>query len=147
MQKGDIVFVLLLTAVLGIWFFFAVRRRMYTRFEIPFQKDMLLPTEEAAQLLEDHGFEWLAGKFKLPIRIRYNDQTLYSRLFVDGFVRKDEQVYVVRWARERKPLEATGSSIRDQLLQYYLMYPEAAGIVYADEKKGNITIIRFEMDE
>ncbi|MNU00607.1 hypothetical protein D3C72_2437780 [compost metagenome] len=77
-----------------------------------------------------------------------NDRELLeSRLFIDHFAAEEEKLYVVKVARDRKPLDWTGSGLRDQLLVYQLLYPEAEGILYVDPRQKTIEKIRFDVPE
>ena len=55
-------------------------------------------------------------------------------------------VYLVKVAKERKPLEMTGSAVRDMLLPYTLIYPEARGILYVDMTVNKIKKITFHIE-
>lgn len=73
-------------------------------------------------------------------------EELYSRLFIDYFAEKEDNLYLVKVARERKPLEMTGSAIRDMLLVYSLLVPEAAGVLYVDMNGRKIKQITFHIE-
>ena len=106
-----------------------------------------IPVDDVTQLLEGAGFDVLAGKTKIPITISVNERKqLESRLFIDYFVQKDEHMYLVKVARERKPLEMSGSAVRDMLLPYSLLYPEAQGILYVDLTVNKIKKITFHIE-
>ncbi|MFD0694985.1 hypothetical protein ACFQZT_12835 [Paenibacillus sp. GCM10027628] len=99
------------------------------------------------ELLEGAGFDVLAGKTKIPITMTVGDsEQLESRLFIDYFVQKNDEIYLVKLAKERKPLEMTGSSVRDMLLPYSLIYPEAAGVLYVDMGQSKIKKITFHIE-
>ncbi|MNY81838.1 hypothetical protein D3C86_2236210 [compost metagenome] len=67
-------------------------------------------------------------------------------MFIDYFAEKDGQLLLVKVARERKPLEMTGSGVREMLLPYSLMYPEAEGILYVDLAVQKIKKITFHIE-
>jgi hypothetical protein len=105
-----------------------------------------IPEDEAVGLLEAAGYEILSGKKRIPIHVLLNDEPLQSRLFIDYFVQMEDEVYIVKLAKERKPLELTGSGIRDALLCYQLAYPQAAGILYVDLAQRKINKIAITIE-
>jgi hypothetical protein len=149
MEKGDVTVILLIVIVLVCFIFWRIQRWLQAPikkgFRMPSQSD--IPQDEAVELLEGAGFDVIAGKTKIPITITVgeNDQ-LESRLFIDYFVQKHEELYLVKLAKERKPLEMTGSSVRDMLLSYSLIYPEAAGVLYVDMAQNKIKKITFHIE-
>jgi hypothetical protein len=149
MQPGDNFVLLLLIAILLIAVFLGLRRWLMKPLSSPWSltPDDEIPITEAVALLEDAGYEVMTLKRKVPITILINDTVeLESRFFVDHFVKSGEEWYVVRIARSRKPLEMTGSSIRDHLLPYQLLYPKASGVLYVDVNVRNIVKIEFQID-
>jgi hypothetical protein len=75
-----------------------------------------------------------------------DEEELESRFFVDHFVQSEQDWFVVKVARSRKPLEMSGSSIRDHLLPYQLLYPDAAGVLYLDVDLQKIVKVQFEVE-
>lgn len=149
MEQGDVRVILLILIgiiIVVIWRFkswFGPSSR--SRGGIPSHANV--PQDDVVDLLEAAGFDVLAGKTKIPLTMQINDrEQLESRLFVDYFVQKEDLVYVVKVARERKPLEMTGSAIRDMLLPYTLIYPEAHGILYVDMTINKIKKITFHIE-
>lgn len=109
--------------------------------------DEEIPVTEAVALLEEAGYEVMTLKRKLNIYITVDDVEEYqSRLFIDHFVREGEKLYVVKLAKARQPLEMTGSSLRDKLLFYPLIFSEAEGVLYVDPKLKTIQKIQFEIE-
>jgi hypothetical protein len=149
MEQGDVkVILLILIGVISviIWRFKSwMGHSSRSRGRIPSHAD--IPQDDVVDLLEAAGFDVLAGKTKIPLSMQINDrEQLESRLFVDYYVLKDDLVYLVKVARERKPLEMTGSAIRDMLLPYILIYPEAHGILYVDMTINKIKKITFHIE-
>ncbi len=94
-----------------------VARRTRVEEEDGFQDTANIPQDEVVELLEAAGFDVLAGKTKIPITMTINErEQLESRLFIDYFAQKEDHIYLVKVAKERKPLEMTGSAVRDMLL-------------------------------
>lgn len=150
MEKGDVT-VILLILIAGLGFlFFRFQRWLAgptTKKRIRIPRHSEIPQDEVVELLEGAGFDLLAGKTKIPISMTLNDkEQLESRLFIDYFVQKDNHIYLVKVAKERKPLEMTGSSIRDSLLAYSLIYPEADGVLYVDMAMNKIKKITFHIE-
>lgn len=149
MEQGDVkVILLILIIVVGI-IFWRFQRWLdgpkKKRRRIPRHSE--IPQDEVVELLEGAGFDVLAGKTKIPISMTINErEQLESRLFIDYFAQKEEQIYLVKVAKERKPLEMTGSAIRDILLAYSLIYPEADGLLYVDMALNKIKKITFHIE-
>lgn len=137
MQKGDGTVVVLIIAVLAIWAFYYIRGKMRETVDnaspFDFLIDEELPDDDATRLLEENGYEVTSGKKRIPIEISVNDgEMLHSRLFIDYMASKNGLYYTVKLAKDRKPVEWTGSSIRERLLVYQLVYPNTAGVLYVD---------------
>ncbi|MCR8642404.1 hypothetical protein NV379_06985 [Paenibacillus sp. N1-5-1-14] len=149
MQKSDMIIVILLVTICVAW----ITLRMRSWLETPKGKLMIpisdeIPQDEAVELLEGAGFDVVAAKTRIPIMIELSDmdEPMQSRLFVDYFVKKEDQYYLVKLARDRKPIDWTGSALRDALLPYQLLYPEAAGILYVDMYQQKIKKIKFQIE-
>jgi hypothetical protein len=149
MHQGDNLVLLLVVILLGYWIWTALKRWLIA----PLQRKSTLqiedeiPLSDAVALLEQSGYEVITTKRRISLRILLNDaQELESRLFVDHFAQQKDKLYAVKLAKERKPLEMTGSAIRDQLLVYQLLYEEVVGILYVDMSNRTIHKIEFEMD-
>jgi hypothetical protein len=148
MQHGDIYVLVLLMLILFGWMYIKLKRH-YTEdaeWQVPNGIAAGDLDSEVVVLLEQAGFTLIEGKQKIPIRIHADSDTLESRVFIDGLVEREDELFVVRLARERRPMEWTGSSIRDHLLVIQLLYRSAAGVIYIDPRSGFLHQIRFEMD-
>ncbi|WP_227013452.1 hypothetical protein [Paenibacillus psychroresistens] len=149
MRSGDQLVLLLIIGIIGIALFMGLRSRLNKSAQ---SKWVLVPDEEipvtdAVALLENAGYEVMTTKRKIPIRMLVDDQEeLFSRYFVDHFAQSEDKWYVVKIARSRNPFEMRGSSIRDQLLPYQLIYLEAAGVLYVDVSLQKIVKIQFELE-
>lgn len=149
MRTGDAFVVLLLIAVALVWFYARGRnwyRKPRPMLAIPRQDELFVPSEEAVRLLNASGYEIVAGKTKIPVFVTLDGQEMESRLFVDAFVMKEDELYIVRLARERQPLELSASAIRERLLVYGLLYPEAAGVLYVDPELRAVRKITFDVE-
>ena len=149
MQTGDPFVVVLIVALMLVWLFVAAKRKYRNRWrgpDIPPHSEVFVPSDEAVRLLEEAGYDILAGKVRLPVYVELDGNVMESRLFIDAFAEKDGETYVVRLARERKPIEMTGSSLRDHLLVYHLLYPQTAGVLYVDLPAGAIRVVKFEVE-
>jgi hypothetical protein len=150
MRSGDWVIIILILAIFCFWASFQFRHWLEhppkRQFRIPAGEEEVEPNE-VVELLEGAGFDVLAAKARIPMTMTVNDaEEFQSRLYIDYFAEKNEQLFLVKVARERKPLEMTGSGIRDGLLQYYLLYPEAAGVLYVDMTAQKIKKITFHIE-
>ncbi|KIL38514.1 hypothetical protein SD70_26115 [Gordoniibacillus kamchatkensis] len=151
MRSGDVLVVVLVLGVLLIWGGIAFRHW----FENPPKKQKVqaplgepdFEPNEVTELLEGAGFDVLAAKARIPIVMTLNDREQFqSRLYIDYFAEKSDELFLVKVARERKPLELTGTGIRDALLHYYLLYPEAAGVLYVDMDAHKIKKFTFDIE-
>lgn len=101
----------------------------------------------AVDLLKAAGYEVISDKLKVPLAFQVDGSVLHSRLFIDYIAVKDGEFYLVRTARERLPIEWTGSGIRKELLPYLLLYPACGGVLYADAEQGVLKRIALTTDE
>ncbi len=150
MYRGDSLILLLLSVFIIGWLLYRFRFWLMAppKGRPAIDPDPEVPSTVAVELLEFSGYEVLTGKRRIPIQIQVNDRELLeSRLFIDHFAAEEEKLYVVKVARDRKPLDWTGSGLRDQLLVYQLLYPEAEGILYVDPRQKTIEKIRFDVPE
>lgn len=149
MYRGDALTFLLLSVIIIGWLAYWFRRWLMAppKGRNLIEPDSEIQMTEAVELLEFSGYEVLTGKRRIPVTIHVNDQIrLESRLFVDHFAAVEDKLYVVRLARERKPIDWTGSGIRDQLLVYQLLYQDIEGVLYVDPKLKSIEKIRFILE-
>jgi hypothetical protein len=150
MNQGDSIIIVPLAIAITIWLIWFISRRMYRKILgalVPYETDAAVMSREATILLAQEGYSIRAGKRRIPITINFDGVDLESRLFVDCFAEKDGRAFIVKFSRHRKPFEPTGSGIRDQLLPYYLLYPQSAGVIYIDIKSKAIHTITFEIDK
>jgi hypothetical protein len=120
--------------------------RSFMKDQIPFNK-VIIP-HPSIDILENEGYEVVGGKLKIPLSFNVNGTHMYSRLFIDYVATKEEgSLYLVILARPRKPLEFTGSGLRDTLLPYLLIYPECSGVVYVNTATASIQVIKLGKDD
>lgn len=149
MYRGDGLILLLISLVIVSWLFLLFRSWLLAPPKVrhPIEADPEIPVTEAVELLEYAGFEVLTGKRRIPIYVNLNDsEELESRLFVDHFAAEGDKLYAVKLARSRKPVDMTGSGLRDQLLVYQLIYEQLEGILYVDTKLRTIDKICFTIE-
>lgn len=152
MQSGDRFMIFLILLVLGTWLFMYVRGRMKATVEegflpLPLPLEEEVPEDEATLFLEELGFTVIQGKKRIPVEISTDTGImLQSRIFIDYFVERDGLYYSAIIAKDRKPMEMTGSSVRDRLLVYQLLYPQTKGVLYLDIKQRKASVITFELD-
>jgi hypothetical protein len=151
MHRGDGFVIFLIVAVVVIWGILWLRRG----WSMPLNRAMLpaegkVPDDDTVHLLESSGYEVISGKKRVPVQMVVNDEEeLQSRFFIDYFARSaaDRRLYAVKLAKDRKPLEMTGSAIRETLLPYYLLFHELDGVLYVDMKQRSVTCIHFEIED
>ncbi|WP_256223248.1 hypothetical protein [Paenibacillus sp. 1_12] len=152
MQSGDGLVIILIILIAGFWIFLYIRNRMKGTMEsesegLTLPEETPVSSDEVTRLLEENGYKVISGKQRIPIHITINDgEPLHSRLFIDYFVEQDGVYFTVKVAKERKPMETTGSSIRDHLLAFHLLYPQTSGVLYVDPQQHRIQCIRFQID-
>ncbi|WP_028548769.1 hypothetical protein [Paenibacillus sp. UNC451MF] len=150
MQSGDGFVIFLILLVLGTWLFWYVRVRMKETVEqelYPVPETQEVPEDEATLLLKSTGYTVVSGKQRIPMQITINDdEQLQSRLFIDYFAERDGHYYAVKIAKDRKHMEWTGSSVRDHLLVYQLLYPQTSGVLYLELQQSKVKLIVFNMN-
>ncbi|AJS57951.1 hypothetical protein [Paenibacillus sp. IHBB 10380] len=149
--RADIIVMALIGILLIVGVVYLIKNWLlnssFTRgLEIPMNE--YIPDHPAVELLHTAGYEVLGGRVKIPLYFEVDDDSYQSRLFIDYVVSGENgDVYLVKMARHRKPLEWTGSGIRDQLLPYFLFYPDCRGVLYLDVTNRDIRQIQFDWDE
>lgn len=101
----------------------------------------------AVTLLEEHGYEVVSDKMKVPLTFDVNGKELHSRIFIDYIVTRHQQYYLVRTSKERLNMEWTGSGVRKELLPYLLLYPECAGVLFVDLERNEIKVVKLTSNE
>lgn len=151
MSNGD--FLVIWLVLLGVFFWITIPLRRKLKEGIVPVRQIQIPVDdeiewnETVELLEGAGFDVLSARKRIPISISVGDtEMLESRLFVDYFAQKDGEYYIVKLFKDRKPVEFTGSGLRDAFLSYALVYPEVAGILYVDMEIKKIKKIKFEIE-
>ncbi|MHA0855553.1 hypothetical protein [Paenibacillus sp. CMAA1364] len=116
------------------------------RLKIPFND--YIPEHPALDVMRNNGYDVVGGRIKIPLYFEVDQEEFFSRVFIDYVALNEEgAVYMVKIARKRLPLEWTGSSLRDHLLTLFLLYPDAAGVLYVDVYEERIRRIHFDWDE
>lgn len=151
MRTGDGFIITLIVIFLAFWGYRYARLRMKRRLEEPGYPEWVYeaeaPDDDTARWLTSRGCSVLAGKKRLPVYIDVNENGhLQSRVFIDYIVEIDDHLFVVEVAKERKPLEMTGSGVRDRLLLYQLVVPGASGVLYADPPSGRLDRFVFRIE-
>jgi hypothetical protein len=146
-QQGDLFVVLLLIIILAVIGWFRFKRWLYapSRLKLPFPALTPFPHSEAVSIMERAGYQVICGKKKVPLLVEVDDVPMDSRLFVDYFARKGEELYVVKLAKQRQPIQWTGSGVREVLLPYCYLFKETHGILYVDVEEGSVRKIRMDI--
>ncbi|MEG6588363.1 hypothetical protein [Paenibacillus barengoltzii] len=124
-----------------------VRKPFTLRSSIGFEMNEEIIEHPAVDMLEEAGYEVVSDKLKVPLTFRVDGELLHSRLFIDYIAVKNGEFYLVRTARERRPVEWTGSGLRRDLLPFLLLYPECAGVLYVDPEQGELKVISLTTDD
>ncbi|EES72236.1 hypothetical protein ACL02P_04285 [Paenibacillus sp. MB22_1] len=124
-----------------------VRKPFSLRSGIGFEMNEEIIEHPAVDMLEEAGYEVVSDKLKVPLTFRVDGELLHSRLFIDYIAVKNGEFYLVRTARERRPVEWTGSGLRRDLLPFLLLYPECAGVLYVDPEQRELKVISLTTDD
>ena len=97
------------------------------------------------KFLQAKGYEVISCRHIIPYGIELNGEMLEraANVYIDYVAEKNGKAYIVRYERERKPLEYTSNQIKDQLLMYHLLLPDMCGILYINSKTEQINKISF----
>ncbi|MFM9279060.1 hypothetical protein [Paenibacillus jiagnxiensis] len=148
--RYDTFLVAAIGVVLAIWALYAFRSWL-RRPEHPRLHAIKLNEEieegPASAILEENGYEVIGGRLRVPLSFDINGETINSGLYIDYIAERDEGVYIVRTSRRRKPIEWSGSEIRDKFLPLLLLYPEVAGVLYVDTEEGTVRRIELNADD
>ncbi|MBE9912993.1 hypothetical protein G8C92_02940 [Paenibacillus donghaensis] len=150
-ERVDWLVMLLIGLLILIWIAYGIRSWLFKPLparvpDMPIND--VIPDHPAVDLLEKAGYEVFGGKIKIPLLFEVDGEDFHSRLFIDFLARNDEdRTYLVKVARNRLPMDWTGSSIRDRLLPYFLLYPGCAGVLYVDVENAEVACIHFDWDE
>ncbi|WP_245850747.1 hypothetical protein [Paenibacillus herberti] len=108
--------------------------------------EILAPDDPHVLFLESQGYEVVSGKHRVPLVVDLDGQEMYSRLYVDYIVVRDDSMYAVKLVRDRQPMEWTGSGLRDRLLVFTLLLPELEGILIVDNEYNTIRTVKFDIN-
>ncbi|MFS0722747.1 hypothetical protein [Paenibacillus sp. 1P07SE] len=141
--------------IVGILFVVWVYRRFYIWLHEPVGSQLIMldggdepdPGDENVRLLEIEGYTVTSARHRVPVSVELDGEMLGSRLYIDYVAEKDSELYLVKTARDRMPIDWTGSGIRDRLLVYTLLVPSSSGVLYVDAKHRQIRVIRFHVNE
>jgi hypothetical protein len=151
MESSDWIVSILIIIVIAGWSLYHLHRWLYMphRTRLPFEHEDLEPPSPSPEtrMLEEAGYEIISGKRKVLLRIEVDeDRTFTSNLWIDYFVRKDDEIYAVKTMRRRKPVDWTGSGLRDYFLPYALVYDKIDGVLYIHPEHQKIHKIVFHIE-
>jgi hypothetical protein len=146
---GDSLIMLAAGGLIVVWLYRLFYKWLHapadTRLYLLDEGGELQADDENVRFLEGAGYDVVSGKHRVPITIGLDGDILLSRLYIDYVAEKDGNTYLVKTARDRMPMDWTGSGVRDRLLVYALLVPSAKGILFADSKEGWIRTITFQI--
>ncbi|MFX3633587.1 MAG: hypothetical protein ACE3L7_24875 [Candidatus Pristimantibacillus sp.] len=150
-EYGDWFFMLVAGGLLLIWLYRSFYRWLHTPISVNRLKlgngGELAADDENIVYLEQAGYEVISGKHRIPVAIDLDGEPLTSRLYIDYIAEYEDKMYIVKTARDRMPIDWTGSGVRDRLLIYSLLLPECSGILFVDVKEQIIRKIMFQIGE
>lgn len=107
-----------------------------------------IPDHPAIALLEQEGYDVIGGKVKINLTFDTEERSIHSRMFIDYVATGEEgELYMVKLARERLPVDWTGAGIRDRLMPFLLLYPECEGLLYVDVHHRRIHRLSLEWSD
>lgn len=124
-----------------------LRKPVALRRGLEFELNEDIEDHPEVQLLREHGYEVISGKLRVPLTFMVNNAKLNSRLFIDYVVTREDELYLVRTARPRQPMDWTGSGVRKELLPYLLLYPDCTGLLYIDAEHSEIKVILLDSED
>lgn len=150
-KYGDWFFMLVAGGLLLLWLYRSFYRWLHTPISVNRLKlgngGELAANDENIVYLEQAGYEVISGKHRIPVAIDLDGEPLTSRLYIDYIAEYDDKMYIVKTARDRMPIDWTGSGVRDRLLIYSLLLPECSGILFVDVKEQVIRKIMFQIGD
>ncbi|MGG4033653.1 hypothetical protein ABEV74_08085 [Paenibacillus cisolokensis] len=148
---GDWIVMVLAGGLIAIWIYRGLYRWLHSppaaRRLVLGEGAEILADDENVQLLERHGYQVISGKHRVPLHIEVDGAPMESRLYIDYIAEQDGKTYIVKTARDRMPIDWTGSGLRDRLLVYALLLPECEGVLYTDAKEGTVRVVTFAWNE
>jgi hypothetical protein len=104
--------------------------------------------DETTQLLQEHGYEVLSGKHRIPLGVVVDEgPVMPTRLYFDYLVIKENKYYLVKMDRPRQPMDWTASGLRERLLVYALLFPDCEGMVIVIPQDQQLKIVRFKVED
>lgn len=146
---SDLLILLLIAALGGGWLLWRARRWLSNASrKLPIPKEALEeePVAAVRNILKEHGFKVVGGKYRQPLHIVVDDKTYQSRYYIDGFATDREGVYVVKASKPKQPMEWTGSAVRDRLLPYVWIYQGINGLLYVDTEAKTVKKLTCDWD-
>lgn len=143
-----VVLFLVLVTVVG-WIGYGLKKWLSNRpwlSRLAYLRDAEPPSTRLKALLDEHGYDTLAGKYKFSLIFKIDDQKMKSRLFIDGIARDEEGVYAVKLARKRQPLDWTGSGVRDAFLPLFAVAGPIRGILFVDLETNDVVQIVWDKE-
>lgn len=148
-SQVDILMFGVVCIALFIWLIFVVRRWLSKPriWNMPWLDQAEDPDPDVVDILEQEDYTVIAGKLVIPIRIRADNQSMRSRLYVDGVAQGESGFYFIKLARDRRPVEWTGSGLRDAFLPYCVISRHIKGILYVQMGTKQVSKITLRWDE
>lgn len=101
------------------------------------------------ELLEQHGYVVISGRHQVPLGVEVDGRFLErsTTIIIDYVAEKKGQSYIVKYERERQPIELEAADLKKHLLVYSLLLPDMSGILYINYKQQTIHKITFHIAE
>lgn len=101
------------------------------------------------ELLERHGYVVISGRHQIPLAVEVDGEFLdrSTTIIIDYIAEKKGLSYIVKYERERQPIELEAADLKKHLLLYSLLLPDMSGIIYINNKHHKIHTIAFHVAE
>lgn len=101
------------------------------------------------ELLERHGYVVISGRHQIPLAVEVDGHFLNrsTTIIIDYIAEKKGLSYIVKYERERQPIELEAADLKKHLLMYSLLLPDMSGIIYIKPKEQKIHKIAFHIAE
>ncbi|MCD9021314.1 hypothetical protein [Cohnella silvisoli] len=104
--------------------------------------------DDTVILLQEHGYEVLTGKHRIPLGVILDDGPVKSTYpYFDYLVSKEDKYYLVKSERSGQPTDWTTNGLRDKFLLFILLFPDCEGIVIVEFDSQQLRTVRFKVGD
>jgi hypothetical protein len=104
--------------------------------------------DDTVLLLQEHGYEVLSGKHRIPLGVILDDGPVkHTHPYFDFLVSKEDKYYLVKAERAGQPVDWTANGLRDKYLLFVLLFPDCEGIVIVESEGQQLRTVRFKVGD